>query len=256
MNAYDMWRPRQKDALWKREVPQQMHASKRAFTLIELLVVIAIIAILAAILFPVFAQARERARSSSCLSNVNQLGKGILMYAQDNDGRLPLCNHQWSGTNPNAGANTPTFALDLCAPYLKNEGILRCPSDPAPYQNKYSYAFMFRSGGSYTDPSAPVFRHLGYSIPLEMVKRPATLVLVMDWDYRDPQALNPLPGGIPFVQVGPAMRHFDAANVVFLDGHSKSMKRGEAMEYGTIAGWGGAYIMLRHFGYYAYDFVN
>src|SRR5881296_1409417 len=63
---------------------------KRAFTLIELLVVIAIIAILAAILFPVFAQAREKARQASCLSNLKQIGQGYLMYLQDNDEQFPL----------------------------------------------------------------------------------------------------------------------------------------------------------------------
>ena len=65
--------------------------SRRGFTLIELLVVIAIIAILAAILFPVFAQAREAARKSTCLSNEKQIGMGVLMYIQDYDERIPTC---------------------------------------------------------------------------------------------------------------------------------------------------------------------
>ena len=72
---------------------------KRGFTLIELLVVIAIIAILAAILFPVFARAREKARQSSCLSNVKQIGTGLLMYAQDYDEVLPAISFaavQWN----------------------------------------------------------------------------------------------------------------------------------------------------------------
>ena len=62
------------------------------FTLIELLVVIAIIALLAAILFPVFSQARERARRSACTSNLKQIGMGVQMYMQDYDGRVPICN--------------------------------------------------------------------------------------------------------------------------------------------------------------------
>src|SRR5687768_4219676 len=93
-------------------------ARRRAFTLIELLVVIAIIAILAAILFPVFAQARDKARTSSCLSNTKQLGTALMMYTQDFD-----------ETNvPNGtGTNNPQWP-DLLQPYAKNTGILICPS--------------------------------------------------------------------------------------------------------------------------------
>ena len=72
--------------------------SRRGFTLIELLVVIAIIAILAAILFPVFAKAREKARQTSCLSNVKQLGLGLMMYAQDYDEKLPSYLPPWTPT--------------------------------------------------------------------------------------------------------------------------------------------------------------
>lgn len=87
--------------------------TKRGFTLIELLVVIAIIAILAAILFPVFAQAREAARKTSCLSNLKQVGLGIMMYAQDADEMLPLGAYSAPGL--------PIFAwYDLVEPYVKS----------------------------------------------------------------------------------------------------------------------------------------
>ncbi len=90
------------------------------FTLIELLVVIAIIAILAAILFPVFAQAREKARAVSCLSNAKQLGLAVLMYAQDNDETYPMgCDDTWWQGG---------WAMTT-QPYIKNLNILRCPSD-------------------------------------------------------------------------------------------------------------------------------
>jgi prepilin-type N-terminal cleavage/methylation domain-containing protein len=93
-----------------------MQYSKKAFTLIELLVVIAIIAILAAILFPVFAQAREKARGISCLSNIKQDGLGVLMYTQDYDETYPIgVQNDWNNSWPVG-----------ILPYTKNNGIFRC----------------------------------------------------------------------------------------------------------------------------------
>jgi prepilin-type N-terminal cleavage/methylation domain-containing protein len=108
---------------------------KRGFTLIELLVVIAIIAILAAILFPVFAQAREKARAITCLSNAKQIGLGAMMYGQDNDEILPETGWQGPCDNPATGAATDAFWSGVYAfplaiqPYIKNYGVLKCPDD-------------------------------------------------------------------------------------------------------------------------------
>ncbi|RYX83328.1 DUF1559 domain-containing protein [bacterium] len=102
-------------------------SDKKAFTLIELLVVIAIIAILAAILFPVFARARENARRASCQSNLKQIGIGILQYVQDYDERYPA-----GGTfyYANLGGVNVAQTWDLTIqPYLKSYQIVTCPSD-------------------------------------------------------------------------------------------------------------------------------
>jgi prepilin-type N-terminal cleavage/methylation domain-containing protein/prepilin-type processing-associated H-X9-DG protein len=101
---------------------------KNGFTLIELLVVIAIIAILASILFPVFARARENARRSSCQSNLKQIGLGLIQYAQDYDERIPRATY-----GPDTGGSDATARykwMDAIYPYVKSEQLFNCPSDP------------------------------------------------------------------------------------------------------------------------------
>jgi prepilin-type N-terminal cleavage/methylation domain-containing protein len=115
-----------------------VHRSK-GFTLIELLVVIAIIAILAAILFPVFSQAREKARQSTCLSNMKQIGNATHMYVTDYDERFP--GHNWSaGEGLHRLPDGRTFQghvgwAVVFYPYIKNLGVYRCPSDDNPRSN-------------------------------------------------------------------------------------------------------------------------
>jgi prepilin-type N-terminal cleavage/methylation domain-containing protein/prepilin-type processing-associated H-X9-DG protein len=114
---------------------------RRGFTLIELLVVIAIIAILAAILFPVFAKAREKARQSVCASNQKQMGLVFLQYVQDYD-------ECW----PNVNANGQDWPLSIY-PYVNSYGIFGCPDDPSPSPTKLSYAmntliFWWNGGGA------------------------------------------------------------------------------------------------------------
>ncbi|MEO7718357.1 MAG: DUF1559 domain-containing protein [Capsulimonas sp.] len=126
----------------------------RAFTLIELLVVIAIIAILAAILFPVFAKAREKARQISCASNERQLGLGLLQYVQDNDETFPM----GSFNNYCGGWAQPVY------PYVKSVGLYKCPDDSTLYNpgtgiwNDVSYAIndsLVYDGNRTGSPSGP-----------------------------------------------------------------------------------------------------
>ena len=101
-----------------------MQISRKGFTLIELLVVIAIIAILAAILFPVFARARDKARQASCQSNLKQIGLSIMMYAQDYDETLPAFRFDYGG---DSSARYFGF-FDAVGPYTQNVDIYICPS--------------------------------------------------------------------------------------------------------------------------------
>lgn len=107
--------------------PQPLRESRSGFTLIELLVVIAIIAILAAILFPVFAKARENARRASCQSNEKQIGLGLLQYAQDYDETMPRCSYG-PGYGDKASTATVYKWMDAIQPYIKSTQIFDCPS--------------------------------------------------------------------------------------------------------------------------------
>jgi prepilin-type N-terminal cleavage/methylation domain-containing protein/prepilin-type processing-associated H-X9-DG protein len=126
--------------------------SASAFTLIELLVVIAIISILAAILFPVFAQAREKARQTSCLSNLKQIGLAVLQYNQDYDETLPQAEFVTSGL-----INRPRNDkwMDVLQPHLKNAMVFHCASDPLDGGN-----FVYDKNAAYVYP--PADRPLAY----------------------------------------------------------------------------------------------
>lgn len=125
-------------------------SQRKGFTLIELLVVIAIIAILAAILFPVFAQARTKARQTTCLSNQKQIGLATLMYAQDYDETWPLTVATGYSTPGHVLFSDARWVMELVQPYMKNVQIFICPGDPDP-------AKFIRAGAPYgaVEPTTP-----------------------------------------------------------------------------------------------------
>ncbi len=197
-------------------------ARKRGFTLIELLVVITIIAILAAILFPVFARAREKARASGCQSNLKQIGLAILQYVSDYDDVLPIGSY-------NSPPLTGIRWMHQIYPYVKNAQIFTCPSDPTRTWDPSAYG----NAGNY-----------GYNAyflnqqPLSYIIKPSETVMVGDTPG-GPSASNrfrirpstascwgPDSGLWNPNESWPAYRHFDKANILFVDGHVKAMGLG------------------------------
>ena len=200
---------------------------KRGFTLIELLVVIAIIAILAAILFPVFAKAREKARQTSCLSNLKQLGLAMLQYAQDYDEVFPdRSNGPTTFTtqvqaDPNFNFNGTTLWYNCWTnsifPYIKNSQIYRCPSTSwSWYGVAYAMAIHYAAAGG---GSVSLGR-----INMGTVKRPAQIGLIFE--------VGPCGGGCQYCLYNSstyssryvAARHNEGTNIAFIDGHVKWQK--------------------------------
>lgn len=214
----------------------------RGFTLIELLVVIAIIAILAAILFPVFAKAREKARQSSCLSNEKQLVLGMLQYVQDYDERFPDCRwpNNRAAASPITGASTCFTWSECIYPYVKNSQVFVCPSDGT------ARPTWGGSGSTGTHPMA-VFsygRNYGYfetdkdtvnaANTLGQFPQPAETIMLMDTtscNRGGPRYVRWPGNGATSIDTQMALRylaprHNEGSNFGFFDGHCKWMKYG------------------------------
>jgi prepilin-type N-terminal cleavage/methylation domain-containing protein/prepilin-type processing-associated H-X9-DG protein len=214
--------------------------ARQGFTLIELLVVIAIIAILASILFPVFARARENARRTSCLSNLKQIGLGFQQYTQDYDEKFPLPIPNFSTPIDQLDQSAPgyiftmsngtTFGkwitwMDELHPYVKSSQIYVCPSGRPRSPNAGSYGY-----------NGSIGNFSGAPLSLAAINRPSEIFVSMDMNWPDSAYVaslnyynyygskNPLSDGYEDIFV----RHFDGSNFLYADGHAKWFLGGSA----------------------------
>ncbi|HEX8550992.1 MAG TPA: DUF1559 domain-containing protein [Abditibacteriaceae bacterium] len=227
---------------------------KRGFTLIELLVVVAILGILAAILFPVFARARENGRRAACASNLKQIGLGMLQYSQDYD---EVMIADWYGTNGN-GDSTPLTApevhykwMDAAYPYIKSEQVFVCPSDTSdttviPRHNaKYIYygnlttasnenygSYIINHGyGANIAGRTPAVSHphptINDQVKQSEAVRPAETVWVVEGKGSFSININ---GSFIIDNKNPRSlengleRHLQTINTLYVDGHVKAVK--------------------------------
>jgi prepilin-type N-terminal cleavage/methylation domain-containing protein len=196
------------------------NSGRPGFTLIELLVVIAIIAILAAILFPVFARAREQARKTTCASNCRQIGLGLMMYAQDYDETLVM---RYYGNN--------LSWKDALEPYIKSQGVYRCPSNP----RAETPDVLKRHPGGYAMylPDAAIAAAVGngmaYPQPQSGVASPSDSLIIVEHSFNWPDTGPYLPYNEPAKDGGAIKGPSEwnsghdvaAGNMIFLDGHAK-----------------------------------
>ena len=228
-----------------------MKTLHRGFTLIELLVVIAIVAVLAAILFPVFAQAREKARQTSCLSNMKQIGTAFAMYLSDYDGQYPTCDNdkaKISGRPPDPetpetdGAEERDWHL-VIQPVLKNLQVMRCPSDtskapaniahPDYAAREYPSSYTVNGWSEYELKESAVTRPANWILLAERnnsVRPPKTWWMFFWWTWQMPApnitwppSLEPSPLSRASADLD-LKRHNESPTWLYADGHAKSGK--------------------------------
>ncbi|HEX8235498.1 MAG TPA: DUF1559 domain-containing protein [Abditibacteriaceae bacterium] len=218
-----------------------LQTAGKGFTLIELLVVIAIIAILAAILFPVFARARENARRASCQSNLKQIGLGLLQYTQDYDERFSPSVHN---DPPNyVGSELYALSGQRIGPYTKSDQLLVCPSDSDPRYRVRNIAntnnvpnSYYVSGDTYEPNDIVDGLTWGVfasntGISQAQIGAPSETIMVTEREsgegdgHVDRGTATATGGTSEDTWQRVTNRHLDTANYLFVDGHVKAYKR-------------------------------
>jgi prepilin-type N-terminal cleavage/methylation domain-containing protein/prepilin-type processing-associated H-X9-DG protein len=206
------------------------------FTLIELLVVIAIIAILASILFPVFAQARDTARKAACQSNLKQIGNAWVMYTQDYDERAAM--NIW---NSRVGGGTwmNQIMFSRVQPYIKNDGVMWCPSDAWPEDvNDWTGLLQIGDNASaQADPRSHRLRRLSYGShwygewQMSEIVAPAEFFLAYEMNhYLFPENITGSMGWRRSPPYGTGRfkpHHQNQINMLYADGHVKTLRCGQ-----------------------------
>ena len=226
---------------------------KKGFTLIELLVVIAIIAILAAILFPVFAQAREKARQTSCLSNMKQLGTAIALYNDDYDETYPNSpegGYHEAKVDPNVyGTDISPFTwCSKIYPYVKNWTMYACPSSKLKIKSSAQYGMTSYFGNGVVLQGIGQFNNWNYgasrSVTAAEIGSPSELIVFTEYPGADGNYcfLRPyITTANNVVEIGwnwsQEKYHNGGMNVTYADGHAKYSKGGTfcAKNYGVSA---------------------
>lgn len=223
--------------------------NRKAFTLIELLIVVAIISILASILFPVFARARENARRASCLSNLKQMGLGLRMYTQDFDERMPPAYVKVTDSNwkyPNGSTESTRAWYLLIYPYVKNYQVYTCPSagsalhynggyQPQAFSYSYNYARPSPGGcGGVYNCGVNMGLPEVAGASLAAIEDTSGTLFVVDgstaytqfYHSRMPTEADVMANGVKYADYyvrSVRSRHLGTIATLFVDGHAKAM---------------------------------